>query len=178
MALNAQGVQVQALDAERTIQIINSRITVKPTDVGSTLLFTIQGDPTFLQQGHKYSVAGEERENQFDRYIYNVRASSALAMTSAEGKKLFTDAMKAESDGDVQKAHELFNAYLNFVQLSFSVISNGRTQPMHRGDDVKARVIEAVSKAGNRSIQLEDVFYVAPKTAAKATFSVTDLIEA
>jgi len=175
---NAQGNQVQAIDQERVMQIINKRVTVKPTDVGSSIILQIQGDPTFIAKGHKYSVAGEERENAFDRHVYNVRASSALAMTSPEGKKLFKEAMMAEAAGDIQLAHDKFNAYLNFIQLSFAVIANPGARVFQRGDDVKARVIEAVSKTGNKSLQLEDVSYQAPKVLAKTTFAIADLMEA
>jgi len=168
------------IDSKTAIAIINKRITVNPTMIGDSIVLTVQGTGQFLPQGHKYTVAGVERTNQFDRTIYNVRASSSLLMTSAEGKKLFKDAMLAESAGDVEKAHELFNSYLNYVQLSFSVINNGRgtERSFNSGDDIKARITQVVSQAGTTSLQLEDVSYVAPKVVRRQTFSVTDLIEA
>lgn len=161
------------IDSKAAIAIINKRITVTPTDVGSALQFSIQGTGQFLQMGHKYTVAGEARENKFDRTIYNVRASSALLMLA--NKSLFTDAMKAEGEGDSQKAHDLFNEYLNTVQLSFSVIMPS-SRSFNSGDDIKARVTSVVSLAGVTSLQLDDVSYIAPKIKAATKFEVSDLI--
>jgi|SRR5882757_242527 len=168
------------IDSKAAIAIINKRITVTPSDIGSSLQLSIQGTGQFLQQGHKYTVGGEARENKFDRMIYNVRASSSLLMTMAENKKLFTDAMKAESAGDTQEAHKLFNAFLNATQLSFSVISNGTgtERKFNTGDDIKARVVNVVSQAGNSSLQLEDVSYIAPKVKLATKFEISELIEA
>lgn len=168
------------IDSKRAIAIINKRITVTPSDIGSSLQLSIQGTGQFLPQGHKYTVGGEARENMFDRTIYNVRASSSLLMTSAENKKLFTDAMKAEAIGDTDSAHDLFNAFLNNTQLSFSVITNaaGTERKFNQGDDIKARIVTTVSKAGTTSLQLEDVSYIAPKVKVATKFEISDLIEA
>lgn len=163
------------IDSRSAIAILNRRTTVTPAHVGSSLRLAIQGTGQFLPKGHKYAVNGQETENQFDRTIYNLKASSSLLM--AFNKPLFTEAMKAESAGDVNKAHDLFNSYLNAVQLSFSVIEPS-SRKFSSGDDVKAHVQMATSKAGNQSIQVDSVSYIAPVVVAPSKFDVTDLIEA
>lgn len=174
---NAGGSAGRMIDSKAAIAILNKRITVTPADAGSSLQLSIQGSGQFLAKGHKYTVAGAERENGFDRTIYNVRASSSLLMTLADNKRLFTDGMKAESTGDAQAAHDLFNAYLNATQLSFSVIMPS-SRVYHSGDDIKARITSVVSLAGVTSLQLDDVSYVAPKVKLATKFEVSDLIEA
>lgn len=163
------------IDSKAAIAILNKRITVTPADAGSSLQLSIQGSGQFLAKGHKYTVAGAERENGFDRTIYNVRASSSLLMVL--NKPLFTEALKAESTGDAQGAHDLFNAYLNATQLSFSVIMPS-SRVFHTGDDIKARITSVVSQAGVTSLQLDDVSYVAPKVKLATKFEISDLIEA
>jgi len=165
------------LDQAGFIAILNKRVTVKPTDVGSSLLLQVQGQGQFLPKGHKYMRAGTETENPFDRVIYNVRASSSLMMSSAIGKEILRQAVAAESAGTVDIAHDGYNAYLNFVQLSFSVIQPS-SRSFNAGDDIKAHIVSVTSQSGITSLQLEDVSYVAPKVAAKTTFSVSDLLPA
>lgn len=174
-APTAPVVNGRLLDSKTTIAILNKRITVTRNHIGSSLRLTIQGTGQFLPQGHKYTVGDEARENKFDRTIYNLRASSADLMKS--NKPLFTEAMKAESAGDVNKSHDLFNAYLNAVQLSFSVIEPS-SRTFSNGDDVKARIQLAVSLAGTESLQVEDVSYIAPVAVRATKFDITDLIEA
>lgn len=166
---------VRQIDSKSAIAIINKRTTVTPADAGSDLKLTVQGSGQFLAKGHKYQVAGEDRENMFDRTIYNLRASSALLM--AFHKPLFTAAMKAEGAGEMDKAHDLFNEYLNAIQLSFSVIEPS-SRRFHNGDSVKATVQLVVSLAGNQSVQVDNVSYIAPVVKAATKFDVTDLIEA
>lgn len=163
------------IDSKTAISIINKRITVTRTDVGSSLRLKIQGTGQFLDKGHKYTVGGEARENMFDRTIYNLRASSAMLM--AANKPLFTAAMKAESAGDTQKAHDLFNEFLNAVQLSFSVIEPSNRK-FNSGDNVNADIILSVSKANVESLQVDSVSYIAPTVKAATKFEVTDLLEA
>ena len=163
------------IDSKSAIAILNRRTTVTPAHVGSSIKLQIQGTGQFLSKGHKYVVGGIESANAFDRTIYNLKASSSLLM--AFNKPLFTQAMKAESAGDTQAAHDLFNEYLNSVQLSFSVIEPS-SRKFNSGDDVKAHVQMVVGKSGNQSLQVDNVSYIAPIAIAATKFDVTDLIEA
>lgn len=173
---NKQGVQIAGIDSKTAIAIINKRSTLKVSDAGSLMQFIIQGTGQFLPKGHKYTANGMDRENGFDRTIYNLRANSAIAMSANKG--LFTDALKAESAGETQKAHDLFNEYLNTIQVSFSVIENGlgTGRRFDNGDVVKALVGTAVNAAGETAIIVDNVSAVAVVAAAKTTFTVDDLM--
>lgn len=163
------------LDSARTIQIMNSRALVTPKDLGRTLKFIVQGNGNFLPKGHKYVVAGEERENAFDRTIYSLQANSSLRI--AASKHLFAEGLKAESAGDMETASQKYNAFLNACQLSFSVIEGPSSARYHRGDRVQADVNIVTGQAtGNLAVILERISAIAPEAAQKSTFSVDDLI--
>lgn len=178
LVVNANGQTIQGIDSKTAIAIINKRATLKMGDAGLNVQLIIQGKGQHLAKGHKYSVNGVDRENGFDRTIYNLRANSAIAM--AANKTLFTDALKAESAGETQKAHELFNEYLNVIQISFSVIENGlgTERRFDDGDVVKAIVGTAVNASGATAIIVDNVREVAAVAIAPTKFSVDDLMEA
>lgn len=163
------------LDSAGAINIINKRITVTRAHIGSSLKLQIQGTGQFLDKGHEYTIGTDKRTNMYDRTIYNLRASSAELMKFH--KPLFTEALAAEQAGELDKAHDLFNAYLNAIQLSFSVIEPSNKK-FSSGDDVKATVALVVSQAGIESLQVEDVSYIAPTVVKATKFDVTDLINA
>lgn len=167
----------RAVDSKLVIAIMSKRALLKLSDAGSLMQFIIQGVPQFLPKGHKYVTNGVARENGFDRTIYNLRASSAIAM--ADNKALFSEALKAEGAGEVEKAHDLFNDYLNATQISFSIIENdrGTTRKFQNGDVVKAIVGTAINQTTNAtSIIVDNVVAVAAVTAAPVRFSVEDLM--
>lgn len=163
------------IDAKAFMSILNSRVTLKTDHAGQQVLLAVQGNGTFLPKGHKYSVGTEGRENMFDRTIYNVRANSQLSMLREENKQLLSDALKAESAGDTEKAQELFNQYLNAVQISFSVIEPS-SRKFASGDACTAMVAVTDTKENGQQIVINDVRYKAPTTVAKTTFDITDLI--
>lgn len=166
---------MRVIDSKAAIAIINKRSTLKVSDAGQLMQFIVQGNGQFLPKGHKYTANGTDRENQFDRTIYNLRANSAIAM--AANKSLFTDALKAESAAETSKAHDLFNEYLNKIQISFSVIEPS-TRKFTNGSVVRAIVETAINAANEQAIVVNDVSEVRATTAAKTTFSVEDLMEA
>ena len=163
------------LDSRAALAILNKRKTLKPTHIGQQVLLSIQGNGQFLSKGHKYSVDGEERENEFDRTIYNVQANSSVLMNKPEMRALLAEALKAESAGETEVAHEKFNAYLNAVQISFSVI-----EPSNRkfasGDAVTAYPRMVETKAGEQALVIDDVRYKAPSVVEETKFDISDLI--
>lgn len=168
----------RTIDQSAFMAILNSRKTIARTHIGLQVLLAVQGTGTFLPKGHKYTVNGKERENEFDRTIYNLRANSQISMQRDENRKLVADAMKAESAGDVDKATELYNQYLNNVQVSFSVVERGGTsRQFASGDMVTAVVAESTNvDTGSTQLVVNDVRYKAPATIESAKFDITELV--
>lgn len=164
------------IDTKAMINILNKRKTVTVNHVGHQIVLTVQGDGQFLPKGFQSATATGITENQFDRTIYNLQANSQLSMLRKENKTILADALKAESAGDMQAAHDLFNDYLNGVQISFSVIEPS-SRRFASGDMVTAVVDRVVSKAGLDQIVVNDVRYKAPVNIAAVKFELSDLLD-
>jgi hypothetical protein len=157
------------MDSKRFMQILNSRITLTAAMVAAgSVLLRIQGNGTYVAKDEAKGVA-------FDKYIYNLKANSAISMSRQENKELLASALKAETAGDEEKAAALFNQYLNAVQISFNIPADRSTR-FNNGDDVKAEVALVDTKAGLKQLVVNNVSYVAPKTVAATKFDITDLI--
>lgn len=171
--------QSLVLDSKRAIAILNSRKTLTPAHVGQQVLLTIQGNGTYQtvdQQKERDAAAGKPAAaNYFPKWIHNVKANSSEAISRAENKALFTEALKAESAGDSAKASELFNSWLNATQVSFNAIDNGRRK-LQNGDAITAFVETAETKLGHMAITLNQVQYKAPEAVAAVKFDISDLM--
>jgi hypothetical protein len=175
MSTNAPSTR-RKIDAKGFTQILNSRTKIEMTDAGKSLLLSIQGNGTFLTKGHTYTVGAEARTNEFNRTIYNVKAYNAVAYQ--KNIQMLKDALIAESEGRTEDASDLFWEFLDAIQMSFNVIHNDGQQPrtFSQGDDVKARVAIVETKAGETTLGLNDVSYVAPTTKAVAKVDVASLM--
>lgn len=160
------------IDATGYLNIRNKRVTITDLHVGQQVQLQVQGNGTFLPKGFSLPSG----ENQFDKTIYNLRASSARKLADPELKKVLLAAMKAEAAGDTQKAHDLFNEHLNGIQLSFSVIETGNTRKFQSGDMVKGVISLAENKNGVSNIVINDVSFVAPVVVAAKKYDMDALL--
>jgi hypothetical protein len=154
--------------------ILNSRMTLTRAHVGQQVLLVIQGNGTFLSAAEQ-KAQNPDMTEAFDKYIYNTKANSQEAMARPENRKLLTEAVKAESAGDTTKASELYNQFLNAVQVSFNVIAD-RGRKFENGDAITAFVAEADTKSGHKAIVINDVRYKAPTAVEKVKFDISDLL--
>lgn len=166
------------LDQQTVINILNNkRTTITPKEIGKLIRAYVQGTPQFFAKGSLYTTNGVERENALDRMIYNLTLTDAAKMTKKENRQLFTDAVKAESAGEIEKAHELYNEFLNAVQMTFSVIDNASTRRFTRGEYVQGVVGTAVNGiTGDVALILDNVVAVAAEQVAATKFSVSDFL--
>lgn len=169
---------IRIIDSKAFTNILNKRVLIEPTDVGSQLILTIQGDGQLLAKGFEYTSRAGKTENMFDRRIYNVQASSAISMSRKENRVLLAEALKAESVGNMELATEKYNAYLNAVQLSFSVIINpGVTERKYaNGDQIKATIALVATKAFENQLVLENVSLKPAVVKAKTKYAISDLL--
>lgn len=165
----------RVIDTKGFMAILNKRKTLKTTHIGAQVVLTVQGTGQFLPKGYKYAGPAGVTENQFDRTIYNLLANSQLSMLRPENAEILKNAIKAESAGDMDKATELFNEYLNSIQISFSVIEPSNRK-FNSGDQVTAVVAEATNAADQRQIVVNDVRYKAPVNVEATTFALADLL--
>lgn len=163
------------IDAQRTISIINSRLPISRTHVGSQVSLQVQGSGTFLSASEQESKTPGQKA-YFDKYIHNLKANSTEAMSRKENRALLNSAMQAEAEGNVEEADNLFNQYLNAIQVSFNMIAQDGRRKFEDGDMVTAIIAEVDTKAGHKALAVENVRYKAPVVIEKQKFSITDLL--
>lgn len=166
------------IDSKAFTNILNRRVLIATTDVGSQLVLTVQGDGQLLPQGYEYTGRAGKTENMFDRRIYNVQASSALSMARKENRRILAEALKAKAAGDTELATDKFNAYLNAIQVSFSVIINPGVAERRfaNGDQIKGTVALVDTKAGEKQLVLESVSLKPAVVKERTKFAISDLL--
>lgn len=166
------------IDNAGFFSILNKRKTLKVSDIGEQTVLTVQGNGQFLAKGFTYNGPSGAAENMFDRWIYNLQANSAYSMQRPENKAILVEAMQAEAAGDLETATDLYNDFLNAIQVSFSVIVNPGSNPRKfaSGERVYATVAEVTNSAGVKQIVVNDVRYKAPVEIAATKFTVEDLL--
>ena len=170
----------QLIDSKRAISILNSRKAIGKQHVeGAKVLLEVQSVSLLTADQIRESDvkrAREPRSQYFDTYIINLKANSIEAISRKENKALFTEAMKAESAGEQEKADELFNQWLNACQISFNMIANANTRKYEKGDEVKCKISEVDTEAGHKAIIVKSMDYVSPVAVADVKFDITDLL--
>lgn len=160
--------------------ILNSRKTLNMSHVGEQVLLTIQGAGSYqsaADQAEADLKAGKPAAKAyFDKRIHNVKANSQEAMGRSELRMLLSEAIAEEKAGNLEKASEMYNMYLNSVQVSFNVIAD-RSHKFQDGEAITAFVGTAETKAGHRAIVINDVRYKAPTTVETVKFDISDLTD-
>lgn len=167
------------LDAKAAQNIIAKRRIFRATDAGTIFKFDIQTN------GNTIPVMNKNNEHVADaaglplyKTIYNTNVNSHVAMLNPRNQAILREAMVAETAGNMELAHEKFNAYLNKVQVSFSVIlNNGRTNPVFsKGDLVKGKV-QLITTDNGQLLTVENVTAVRIEEAgATMSFNLNDLM--
>lgn len=163
--------------------IMNKRILIPASAEGKSFLFTIQGNGNVIDVKNK---AGElvqsivEEGTVLQKTIFNTRANSGHAMGLEINKQLLKDAVAAERAGDATKAHELFNKYLNAVQISLSVLHpSSLLSQLSTNVDIKGKVQKITTDNGSLlTIDPSSISVVAPEIAGTTNFSFDELEEA
>lgn len=172
---------VRLLDAKATTAIIASRAIVKSTQDGDTVRFHIQGNgnliPVTTREGAQVMAAGTDNI-PLTKTIYGVKANSHVAMLNPNNQKLLREAMQAETDGEVEEAHKLFNQYLNKIQVSFSVIHNpGRRAVQFYNQQLVEGEVRMITTENGSLITMENTRPVAvAKLAQTREFNLEDLM--
>lgn len=168
------------LDAAKAQNIIASRSLVKRSQVGETFRFHVQGNGNIIpvrdKEGNQVMSSGTDLP--LYKTIYNIKANSHVAMLSVRNQAILREAMKAETDGDMETAHTKFNEYLNKIQVSFSVIINPGREPQKFYDkQLIEGEIELVTTDNGELLTISNPRAVAvAKLGATPAFTLEDLM--
>jgi hypothetical protein len=142
----------QILNGKGVAAIMNSRLLITSAVIGRTVLLAIQGNGNTVEVKNKdgenvASYAGDG--SIFEKKIFNGKANSEVAMRNPLNKQLLKDAIAAEKAGDADGAAEIYNKYLNKVQLSFNVpLPSALADRLGDRDDIAAKVMEIKTENG------------------------------
>jgi hypothetical protein len=170
------------LSATTVQNIIKSRSIVKQqqAQMGDTVRFHIQGNGFTLPVVDKTGAQVLDRQTQQPLFktIYGVKANSHIAMMNPINRAILTEAMKAETAGDEETAHNLFNQYLNKIQVSFSVILNhNRVNPTFYDKQLVEGECELITTDNGSLITMSNVRAAAVAKLGKTPeFSLEDLM--
>jgi hypothetical protein len=116
------------LDSKTAQKVFASRNLLTADLVGEEVVITLQGDGNTvdMERADGSAVVDEATGEVVRKRIHNAKFNSELAIQAAPNKALLNEAVAAEKAGETDKAHELFNKYLNKVQLSFSIPSSSK----------------------------------------------------
>ena len=152
--------------------IMNSRrlVTEDMATNGRLVVFTVRGKGTVLPVKTKAGddvPAADGSGEQLMKRIFNVVANSQLAINNKRNQDLLRAGYAAEQAGDTAKAEELYNEYLNAIQVSFNVLSTSSAfNKITDGDQIKASVAKVTTENGSLlTLDAKSIAVVAPEMA-------------
>lgn len=136
-------------------QIMRKRNSLPVAMVGKKVVFTVQGDGNIIdvldREGKVVlsTIKGQEGI-VLQKKIFNLKANSELALRNERTIGYLKDGAIAEKAGDADKAHELFNNFLNATQVSFGIIlPSAIADALGNGVDIAATVIQVDTPNGS-----------------------------
>lgn len=169
----------RTIDFKGVQNIIAKRKMVRVTDAGSLSKVFIQSTqgttiPVLTKEGEP--VLGQNGMPLM-KTIYNVAANSQVAMLNSRNKALLEEGMKHETVGDMEKATELYNKYLNAIQVSFNMLLTSSSTPVFGKNDLVQGVIQLITTDNGQLLTLDKVKAVVAKELGDSKkFSLNELL--
>lgn len=168
----------RTLDFKAVQNIIAKRKMIRVTDdkqlvklfvqstIGTTIPVTTKDGEPVLQNGIPLY-----------KTIYNVAANSHVAMVNPQNRAILTEAMKAETAGEMVKATELYNQYLNKIQVSFNMlITSPNVEKFTRNDQIQG-IVTVITTENGQLITLDKVKSVTARELGDSQkFSLNELL--
>jgi hypothetical protein len=134
--------------------IMSNRNQVTEQHVGKKLKLTIVGGGSPAQdvktKDGELVQSVVETGTVAQKVIFNLNASSSIAMANPINRQLLKDGVNADIAGEAEVAHENFRKYLNATQISFSVFTTDRVLDK-LGDrvDITAEIVKITTENGS-----------------------------
>ncbi len=168
------------INAKAVQAIMKQRIAVPEVVAGGKkVLFTVQGFGTKIQLVDKQGITVANDDGEvIDKMIYNLRANSEIAMKNPANRELLMAGLKAEKAGEAEEADKHFAAYLNKVQMSFSLLlPSAVANRLADGVEISARVEKITTDNGSLlTIDPKTISIVEPDVLGKTTFNLDDIL--
>jgi hypothetical protein len=171
----------RAITSSSVKGIMNKRALVKAEQIGRRVVLTVQGDGNTVDVKDKegnYVQSVVEPGTVLQKRIFNAKANSEIAMKNPRNRQYLIDAIAAEKAGDTAKADELFSAYLNAVQISFSVVlPNAVASKLGNNVEISGKVQEITTEKGSLlTIDPSSISVTAPELCVDTKFSFDEFM--
>lgn len=168
---------------EAANRISKSRAEITSNDVGEFRVFTVRGNGNIIDVRTKEGDLVPSLDGSgvpLRKRIFNVKCNSRVAVTNAMNKELLMQAYQFEKAGNLEKSAELYNEFLQNIEVSFGVLSGTNLfNLIQDGDQIKAKVIEVVTEKGTLlTLDPKTIAIMKPQYAAPSTTDLTKFIMA
>lgn len=159
--------------------IMNKRTTADAKLVGKKIMLTIQGNGNTIdvKNASGETVASVvEPGTVFQKVIFNTKSNSGIAMRSVRNTDFLKAGLAAEVKGDFDEAHKQYSAFLNGVQLTFSVPTTSPVaEQLSDGLDISAKLIQIDTPNGSLlTIDPATIRILEPEVLGSVAFSFDD----
>jgi hypothetical protein len=159
--------------------IMQNRILVPAQAEGKRVKLFVQGNGNVIDvkdSKGEFVPSAADPNVVLQKKIFNFRANSGVAMANERNRQMLKDAIAAEKAGDADKAHELFNSYLNAVQLSAGILlPSAVAEKLSSGVEIAATITKVTTEKGSLlTIDPQTIGIVEPESYGKTTFSLED----
>lgn len=175
--------------------IMQKRSTIPADAVNKRVKFFIQGNGNIVDVKDKdgipvpSTIPGYEG-TVLQKKIFNLRANSAIAMQNVRNRQYLKDALAAEKAGGTitverdgkqveATAHELFNSYLNAVQMSLGIlVPNNIADKLTQGTEIAGTVVKIDTPNGSLlTVDPSTISIVEPESYGTVTFDLSDFMD-
>lgn len=163
--------------------IMSQRTLIPTSSVGKRVKVSVQGNGNTIDvkdSEGEFVQSATEPGTVLQKRIFNCKANSQLAMLNTRNRETLQAALKAEKDGNLDKASELFSEYLNKTQVSFGVLLPSATAgKLSNNVEIAAEVQEITTEKGSLlTLNPSTISIVEPEAFGKTVFNLADYEEA
>jgi hypothetical protein len=157
--------------------IMNKRTLIPQEAVGKRVKLAIQGNGNTIDvkdKEGKMVASIVDPSLVLQKTIFNTKANSGLAVSNERNRQILKDAVAAEKAKDFEKAHDLYNQYLNATQLSFGILlPSSIIAKLASGVEIAATVEQVTTDNGSLlTIDPSTISIVEPEVYGKTTFDM------
>ena len=168
---------------EAANRIVKSRSEISQSDVGEYRVLTVRGNGNIIDVRTKEGDLVPSLDGTgvpLRKRILNAKCNSSVAANNSRNKEILMQAYQFEKAGNLEKAGELYNEYLQNLEVSFSLLSGSKLfNLVQDGDQVKGMVVEIVTDKGALlTLDPKTISIMKPQYASASKIDLTKFLMA
>jgi hypothetical protein len=163
---------------ESTLKAFRAKreLTQEEVKSGVRKLFTVKGNGTIVDvmtSGGDYVMSADGSGELLRKKIFNTDYLSPSGLNSPNAKEYLAEAVSHEVVGNKQEAANYYNAFLNAVSLTFSVLSNSKlfNGGIANGDQIAGN-LQAIETPNGTLVTIDPKSITVKQVVANPTTSI------